>query len=797
MAKRATPSPRLAPWRAWLTNREHLYHALVVVTFPLVLWAVPSATMALSSPYRAAALGLLLGLGVLAAGVGRGRTWPRWDAATWAWAVVVPVAGLAAAFAGERPPVSLQAVLWGYVLPLGVAAGIAALAEHRPRWVEDGLLLTGGIALGQALVLAGRWYLAWLASRQGGILPPVPLRVQTPAWPNPNLLAFFLPVPIFLAWARVWQSRRPWPRRLWQFYLAGLLLVEVLTVSRGGWLAFLIAATAWMLYHAWRTGWKPQPTCLACWLWAVYGAFLLGLAGWSLYGRMAAPPPTFHPAWQPNARLLLWRAAWTAWRQHGWLGLGPANFALWLHRWRVTPPFPEWSHAHNTLLQVAAEGGVLGLAALVLGVAALARPLRQWRVLPLQGQTGLAVFLAWGVHSLVDAPLPGRWPSFWLVFFAVGGLMWAAARRGEGRRPGTKEGARRLRWGASAWWVAWAALLVAGGVFLMPARQAAARSVARGLQGRWDEAAQAAEDAARHEPTVAVYRFQAAYAYAWQAWEAAAAGETYARGPALDRAIAAYRQGLALEPWHATLWRNLGVLLWAQGQPEAARRALQQAVQAAPHAAPLYADLGWLEEQQGHDRAAAEAYRTALHLDPSLADTVFFAAPTPPRAAARQSEAAAVAAWRSQPDQAAWAAYDRGDLSLAERLFLGAAYQGKASIFAGLAAVALRRGDMPQAAGWRRFLLALPNHEAKPRQLALEALWALAHGQCQEAREALAVLRRQTLWLTPGEPLPAQTATFRSVYNQWVLTPERLPGGAVLAPAFLPRLAEQVQKCGR
>jgi O-antigen ligase len=101
-------------------------------------------------------------------------------------------------------------------------------------------------------------------------------------------------------------------------------------------------------------------------------------------------------------RLPIWGAAFQIFTQHFVFGAGVGNFghAIWDLR---------LSHAHNLLLNIAAERGILGLAAFCLVIAALfqtlARSFRNsrggmYRILT----AGLiASFIAFFVHSLVDA----------------------------------------------------------------------------------------------------------------------------------------------------------------------------------------------------------------------------------------------------------------------------------------------------------------------------------------------------------------------------------------------------------
>ncbi len=113
-------------------------------------------------------------------------------------------------------------------------------------------------------------------------------------------------------------------------------------------------------------------------------------------------------------RLAHWVAAQRMWAQAPWLGVGPGNYAQMYPQVRL----PQWEdalgHAHNVYLNVAAETGLVGLAAYLALMATTAvwlwRQLRRsarlstawgrWRSALLVGILGVFVHLS--VHNLVD-----------------------------------------------------------------------------------------------------------------------------------------------------------------------------------------------------------------------------------------------------------------------------------------------------------------------------------------------------------------------------------------------------------
>ncbi len=132
-------------------------------------------------------------------------------------------------------------------------------------------------------------------------------------------------------------------------------------------------------------------------------------------------------------RLSLWRSAWTMFREHPWLGVGPDNFLYWYRSRYIMPAAwqePDLSQAHNIFLDYATRLGVVGLAAgLWLQIAFWRRALplrrladRNRRALALGLMGGMVNFLA---HGLVDA-------SYFIIdlafafFMTLGLVQWLA-----------------------------------------------------------------------------------------------------------------------------------------------------------------------------------------------------------------------------------------------------------------------------------------------------------------------------------------------------------------------------------
>jgi hypothetical protein len=168
-------------------------------------------------------------------------------------------------------------------------------------------------------------------------------------------------------------------------------------------------------------------------------------------------PPTGAPA--PPAALLpstledhvlaelpsrpeLWAAALRLWRQHPLLGVGPDNFrrlhaaALAADRSRRGPPDPRL-HANSLYFETLADTGLLGVASLLLLMAATASTLRARRaeLLPLAAGVGAATFFVHGVLDTFLAFTP-TYGLFWMLLgLTAAGRAASAAQAATGVAP--------------------------------------------------------------------------------------------------------------------------------------------------------------------------------------------------------------------------------------------------------------------------------------------------------------------------------------------------------------------------
>lgn len=214
----------------------------------------------------------------------------------------------------QRALVSVQ------LLALGLAAYAIVRSHGRSRWLRPGLVGLGAL---QAL---------WAAAQLGGFdrLEVGERYHATGALGNPNWTGSFLAMTGALA-----------PPLLMPLFLAGLFACG----HRLGLLA-LLAAWSWRWRHRWR------------WLLPL-GALAAGLAllFWTLDPDALGSPDSV------RLRLAAWGYGLTLWLHNGVLvGIGPNGWATYVpsYQFALGQPGGLFLHAHNELLQVLVETGLIG-----------------------------------------------------------------------------------------------------------------------------------------------------------------------------------------------------------------------------------------------------------------------------------------------------------------------------------------------------------------------------------------------------------------------------------------------------
>lgn len=541
-----------------------------------------------------------------------------------------------------RDPLALALVAWGGAYALSVIchpsgrvyiglwyAGLYAgtwglLSDLRrrglpERWFTDGALLAMLPLLVIALAQVGSWFPAWFALDEVEVAfaPPRP----TSTLGNPNALGAALAMTIPLGLARAgWSVHRP-DRYLWGLWLVAALTMLYLTFSRGAWLGTAAAIAVWAGLVVRRLGVVTLADLRALWLrlarqvrlflvWGgVVGVVILAVLG------LAAASAFDTPRRGTSERVMFWELAAREVLDHPLTGTGPFTFGLSLLHDLSVPPDQPHAHAHNLVLNVAAELGLLGL--LVLAVTAALIACAGWRSLQAAPDTATyahraacgAALVAVGVHSQVDMPL--MIPA--LMLLALGILAAGIADPVSAATPVRSRTVPVIY--RTGMLVLWGGVLVSGwwsaGVYADYVR-----GQRRLADGDYQTGADLLRGVAEAQPEIALHHAE----YGFACGLGAAAGDTFC----LQDGIVAYEQALEMEAPHAVWWANLAALYWEAGQPEQAIAALEQATTYAPDAPDLWVTLGVYYEALGQDNAARDAYRRALESEPLWGQSAFW-----------------------------------------------------------------------------------------------------------------------------------------------------------------------------
>ena len=276
-----------------------------------------------------------------------------------------------------------------FALPLLLAAGIMASFQRSETCVLYNLLLTDLVLLG----LYGIWNHLHTGSRTVLGLPGFPQYFSedraSGTYFCPDHYAGLMELALCLGLPMLGARGLAWRSRLFATFTCALAVLGIImSKSRGGGLAVMVLLAAWLAWGflewpaRWRWGLRIVAICSVAAILA--GAYFhrpdyahrfvqyFGLSHKD--GRFVSNGRTLDVLWQQD-RPQMWAAAYRAWREHKWMGIGPGMHQnLWPHyaatpdgdrktgRW---PTFPNNTYhadmVHNDWLQLLEEYGAIGL----------------------------------------------------------------------------------------------------------------------------------------------------------------------------------------------------------------------------------------------------------------------------------------------------------------------------------------------------------------------------------------------------------------------------------------------------
>ncbi len=527
----------------------------------------------------------------------------------------------------HRTPLDGVFILWGLAFALSVLAnddtwrrsamGLWFMGAYVGIWyaLQDVIANRGikrdtfvdGVLFSGLIVLIFGYFQVYVSLRNG---QGIPRPVSTLG--NANALAGYLVVLAPLALGRLIAIRATFGRIVVGAYSAFTVLLLLMTASRGAWVglaASVIVGGLLLLAHhnllslprlrdAWRTL-KMQFKIV--FILTFVGALIAGaVLGFLLIRSLN------EPGRDVGNRTYLYNAAIQLFTEKPLTGQGLFTFGYDLPRFSSMPPDKPHSHAHDAPLHIAAEMGLVGLAAFGATLVVIFLTIRRnWR--EMRGRDQLALIgaigavVGFGVHHLLDTPAM-------MPVIALAGLL-ALALALSPATPIPLKARWRVAGHPFAMAGLWGLLVVSGfwstnvyNNYLAVLRDVSANENFRA-------AAEDLRPVINAEPSLSLYRAQQAFLFGM----AVNAGDTEAAQDAID----AYEQVVQMEPNYAPYWANLSVLYWNSGQLEQGFEAMQKAAAVAPEAWQLQYDLGlYAEALGGHEDIARTAYQQALISEP-------------------------------------------------------------------------------------------------------------------------------------------------------------------------------------
>jgi len=572
---------------------------------------------------------------------------PRWLRLGLPLGACVAVAILLLAEGAAAPDPDLgwrTAVSWCAAAALGLSA--ALLSAHGPeaRWL--GAVLIASVALGacsglyqyfvefpelqRQLEAEGIPELAlYEADFQQGLKERIYATAATGPWLLPNMLAAAVAMvfPLGVVFAI---SQRRWRRGAAVGVCVLLVAALLATKSKGGILAWAASLGAFaLLYPRWR---HLRPRLLAG-----VGAIGAGVAlvGGGLFLRARE---THGVGLSLTVRLEYWQSGWAMWTDAPWLGHGLNAFRALYPAYKL-PSAEETKHAHNGVVQLLVEVGLIGVLILAAGAALWAwRAARRAPPGELTQGSGPRGAVVGGLFVGALALLAGGDAlslslEFPLTLLGIGALAWALAE-------GEAIPAERWRAGVAAGIVGFladsltnfglhqagclvtvlvlAGLTRAGGAALEEGEPAPSEppawlgATAAGLASVvalacvFGAQPLLLADSAREE----------ARALHMQGAEHAAAGRSTLARESLREAREAYDAAIEADPDFVDGYRERASVCRALGDLPAAVADLERAVELVPIAAAPHNELGHALLESGDEARALAAFDAALERYP-------------------------------------------------------------------------------------------------------------------------------------------------------------------------------------
>jgi len=493
---------------------------------------------------------------------------------------------LATCMVSSQPRLSLDAAISALALCSAFLIARGLLADERARVLLITVLGLCGLVIG--VVFAALWGAVWIRwlSIPGAGIPPLDLILPVGPYRHFHLLgtmvAMLLPA-LFVLWGRGGSIR------LLAFVgVASGAAVILMSGSRTAWLAAVLGlGIPLVLRH--REAWRRIPLAAPAAVIVVFAvAVATGLAE-PILSRLLGTDTI-------ALRADIWAVTLQRWLLSPLVGSGPGTFIATLTLGGYYNHFAESGrHAHNAVIQLLAEGGLVGVASLGLLGASLVAGVRNWKALPWAPTAGTLIF---ALNSLTDNPAD-------MTALVVIALAWAALlvprvdRSYSIAEPGRHSDAVRGVSVGAGFGVALATIV------MLLASWAFDQAGIAAQQGHGAVAVQRLSVAIALDPSFALYRRDRGV---WRI----AQGDTAGGRRDLENAF-------ALNPADATAAREVGLLASEQGADATAEAWAERAVRLRATHAENGLTLAYVAARAGDGQLEAETLSEVLRREPWVA----------------------------------------------------------------------------------------------------------------------------------------------------------------------------------
>jgi O-antigen ligase len=333
------------------------------------------------------------------------------------WAAAIAISAVANMDAFRR----IEIGIWFALLYLGIWYFLedSIINNGLPRQaLVDCLIFAGCIVLFSGYQQLANYWIEWQKNAGQGALIPFSIPRITSMLVNSNVLAAYLVMLIPLFVSRVFSIRNLIGRTLFVVGAVLSLMLLFFTDSRGGLVGAALGLVSFVMLVLLSRNllspvqlsilWQAQSTLRRA---LAVGLILLVMSG-SAVVALRLIRSLSEGGRTLELRTYIFDAAFTMFREKPITGYGLFAYGREQLRLASTPPLTSHTNAHNLVLNVAAEMGILGLLALVVTFILIIRAIyRNWQTatfkerLLLSGTIASAVSLT--THHMIDLPAVG------------------------------------------------------------------------------------------------------------------------------------------------------------------------------------------------------------------------------------------------------------------------------------------------------------------------------------------------------------------------------------------------------